>query len=178
MSRDINPEDLGLMYPLNSKYRLYRKVKIQDAEKELEFYGPYASNNGVKGMKDGNSWKQVVKLWTPDTRIFAKLPISEEDLKRAIPGERKYIIEIYHGIEKIDKPFGYGTSDYWHSFRFRNVNEVEAQRLIRSLIEQGCLKNKFNVGLELVLNQDELVQRDNGKKRVLQRKVLSFFGGK
>lgn len=90
-------EDLGLMYALNSKYRLYRKIKIQDAEKELEFYGPYTTN-GVEGMKDSNSWKKVVGLWTPDARIFAKLPVSEEDSKRAVLEERKYIIEEYHGI--------------------------------------------------------------------------------
>jgi hypothetical protein len=168
--------DVGLDYELNSRYRLYRQIEMEDGGEIRTFYGPYWDNSRkFEGMKDYNSWEQIVKLWAPDARIFAKLPIHEDDVKRVIPGKKPYIVEVCHSLEKIDKPFGYGQSDYWGTFKFKNVGKTEAARLIEKLAEKKCPPNKYNVGMELRIPPEEVARIARERRRSIRQKVLSVL---
>ncbi len=91
-----------------AKYRIFRPIKIDDGLKIVRGYRPYYCREDKKcGFEDFDSWNEIVGLWSPEIRIFAQLPVSEED-----------------------KHFGYGTSDYWFPYRFRNVTEKESWKNI------------------------------------------------
>ena len=85
-------KDIGLSYPLEKPYRVHRKIIRKSGGKNISFYGPYQG-----GMEDVELWEDVVKLWTSDTRIFAKLPIREKDVDKIIDGKKKYILDIRSG---------------------------------------------------------------------------------
>lgn len=166
----------ALSYSLNAQYRLFRKITMEDGGEDIEFYGPYLDYyKKFHGQNDLNSWDKVIKNWDPSARLFAKLPIHEEDLARVVPGKNPYIVVTYYGIEKIDKPFGYGTSDYWHSYRFRNVSKEEAAKLIEKLAEKNCPENRYNVGLELRVRDEELAKIVNQKRRAIRQRVFSIL---
>jgi hypothetical protein len=116
-------------YPLDKKYRLFKPIELEDDGTIINGYGPYGD-----GIEDYDFWEDVVRVYTPKTRIFARLPVEAEDAKRAIKGNKPYIVVTENYIEKKDKPFGYGTSDYWCLYRFTNMREKEAQQLIQRLI--------------------------------------------
>lgn len=175
-SDEVYMGDIGLSYELESKYRMYRDIEVKDGGGLIRFCGPYRDNSSkFEGKKDYNSWQQIVKDWVPGARIFAKLPVDKADYKRAIAGNSPYIVECRQDIEKIDKPFGYGHSDYWESYRFRNVDKSEAAKIIEKLLEQGCPKNKFNVGLELKVSDEELNEISKKKKKAIREQVDKMF---
>lgn len=172
-------DDPGFTYPFENRYRLFREIEIEDSGHHLTFYGPYHNHLAkeviIKGMNNLDSWDEVVRVWTPDTRIFAKLPIYEDDIPRIIEGNKPYIVISHQGIEKINKPFGYGTSDYWASYHFKNINKSEAAKLIGKLVELGCPPNKYNVGLELKVSKQELNKLAREKRKLIEQKVFSVM---
>lgn len=168
MSEEIRGE---LDHELNARYRLFTPIEIDDGGHKVRGYGDY----GGKGTKDCKSWEQVTKLWTPDTKIFARLPIHQEDLQRAIEGKKPHVIITKYSIEKYDKPFGYGETDYWFFYRFRNIGKKEAAKIVTNLAEKGCTANKFPVGLELRVGKQELTSIANHKRREIEQRVFTVL---
>lgn len=162
MNNFLRKDEIGLMYPLESPYRLHRLVSLNIQGKITEVYGHYM-NGTVNGMKDYDSWEDIVNLWTPDAKIFAKLPVRDEDLGRAIKGEKRYLVD--------ERTIYYEEENDIVTSRFRNVREEEAKKLIEELIEQECPANRYNVGLELTPSLDEIELRDRNRETARQKEI-------
>ncbi|MEK6927654.1 MAG: hypothetical protein AABX11_04435 [Nanoarchaeota archaeon] len=172
-------------YPLDTRYRLFRPIfmdNVLGVEGRIQIYGPYHASSGVvtdspniEGMKDFNSWDALVKSFIQGARIFAKLPIHEDDLNRVIESRKQYLVVNQFEVEKDEKPWGYGTSDYFHTYEFRNVGKSEAFELIKELVSKGCSENRLNVGLELKVRDEEIQKIVREKDLALKRRVMNIL---
>ncbi len=165
--KEINIE----FYPLNVKFRVLRPIRVDDGGLIIRGYGPY----GQHGMNDCHSWGQVLEVWAPDTRIFARLPVHEDDAARAIPGKKPYIVVGERRQEKINVPFGYGESSFWYFYEFRNIGKKEATTFLERLIQEGIEENRYNVGLELRPDEQDLANLRKKERQVIDDKVRKFI---
>lgn len=162
---------------LNKRYRVFNRITLMDGGSEVKGYGEYTDHlTKNRGVIDSDSWEEVTKLWTPTTRIFARLPISKEDYSKILEGNKPYLSVDKYTIKKIEEPdLGYGQNDDWFFYRFHNLGKKEVREQITWLIEWGCQANKIPIGLELKISEQYLEKVKKIKNREIKAKVNSLL---